>query len=68
MLAGLEGIPLFGGIVALVQFELIIALAQFVSIRLLTDFGAVLLTAVIIPAIGDLGNIKNLGISAVILL
>ena len=68
-LVGLDGVPLFGGIVALVHFELVIVLAQFVATRFLADFGAALLTAgvVVVLAIGDLGNIKSFGISSVIL-
>ena len=37
-MAGLEGIPFFGGIVALIHFELVIVLTRFVAIRFLALF------------------------------
>ena len=67
-LARLEGIPLLGGIVSLVHLELIIVLAQFVATSILADFGATSLVASIVPAIRDLGNIGDLGVSTVVLL
>ena len=65
-LARLESIPLLGGIIALIHFELVIVLAWFVAISLLADFGATVLVSVIVPAFGDLGDIEGPGISTTV--
>ena len=57
MLARLEGIPLLGGIVALIQLELVIVLAWAVSIRFLANLRAFALIPVLVPAMGHLGYI-----------
>ena len=67
LLARLEGIPLFGGIVALIQLELVIVLARAVAVRFLTNLRAFALILVVVPAMGHLGYIEYLGIGTVIL-
>mmetsp|Transcript_20179 Transcript_20179/g.41900 ORF Transcript_20179/g.41900 Transcript_20179/m.41900 type:complete len:206 (-) Transcript_20179:665-1282(-) len=66
-LARLEGIPLFGGIVAVIQLELVIVLPRAVAVRFLGNFRAFSLVPVVVPAVGHLGYIEHLGISTVIL-
>ena len=53
-LAKLEGIPLLGGIVALIHRELVLVLAWVVAVSILADVRAFPLIRVIAPAIGHL--------------
>ena len=67
-LTRLQGIPLLGGIVALVHFELVLVLARFIAIGILADFGAATLVVSVLLAIRDLRNVEDLGIITVVLL